>query len=155
HHRELALVVELVGHPRHVDVVAGADHAADLLVEEHRNLRGLHAALSDVVAVVERDREVLARPRRAEQAHGVEGVLGTALYLDHRALFDPALGDAAVGLEAADPHWSLPANVRAAASRSFGRSRATRVEPSTIPRPPFFSFTLAPVRRPISPEKSG
>ena len=39
----------------------------DLLVEEHRHLGRLHAALGDVVGVVERDRQVLARGGRAEQ----------------------------------------------------------------------------------------
>ena len=68
HDRQLPLVVELVGDLRHVDVGAGADDAGRLLVEEHRHLGRLHAALGDVVGVVEGDRQVLAGAGRAEQA---------------------------------------------------------------------------------------
>ena len=53
-------------------VVARPDHAGDLLVEEHRELRRLHAGLGDVVGVVQADRQELARPDGRQQADLVE-----------------------------------------------------------------------------------
>ena len=67
HDRKLALVVEQVRDARHVHVVVGTDHARDLLVEEHRELRRLHAGLGDVIGVVEADRQELARQHGSEQ----------------------------------------------------------------------------------------
>ena len=69
HDRQLGLVVEQGRDLRHVDVGARPDHAGHLLVEEDRHLGRLHPHLGDVVGVVERDRQVLARRGRRQQAH--------------------------------------------------------------------------------------
>jgi len=68
HHCQLGLVVEESGDLGHVHLGVRPGDAADLLVEEGRNLGRLHAHLGDVVGVVERDRHVHARHRRGEQA---------------------------------------------------------------------------------------
>ena len=163
----------------------GPTTQVDLLVEEHRHLGRLHAALGDVVGVVERDRQVLAGEGGAEQADvgerralaGAGGGLAPAPSAPPAARrrgagsagrpsgaeverpappsSRPSLGSPPCG-ESTEPHRRSSIAVAAAiAARSFGRSRARRVPPSTIARPPFFSFALAPVRRATSPEKSG
>ena len=60
----------------HIHVVAGRDHARDLLVEEHGVLGCLQARLGDVIRVVEADPQELPWPRRHEQPHLREGILG-------------------------------------------------------------------------------
>ena len=67
HDRQLGLVVEQGRDLRHVHVGARPDHAGHLLVEEDRHFGRLHPHLGDVVGVVERDAEVLARSGRREQ----------------------------------------------------------------------------------------
>ena len=70
-----------------MDAGARADDAAHLLVEEHRHLGRLHAALGDVVGVVEGDRQVLARDGGAEQPD-----LGERAALRPRGELGKALG---------------------------------------------------------------
>ena len=163
----------------------GPTTQVDLLVEEHRHLGRLHAALGDVVGVVERDRQVLARGGRAEQARprragrrsAPRGELGEALEPPAASSARPVRPAARVrrrevddllAVDQAQPgappssekRQSLIGRIRiqrpaAIAASSVGRSRASSVVPSTIASPPFFIFTLAPVRRATSPEKSG
>ena len=168
-----------------MDVGAGADDAAHLLVEEHRHLGPLHAALGDVVGVVERDRQVLARSRGAEQldlgerdgARRSAGQLGEALGARLRRAHAPVRRAApARRLRGRRPPRPRPgraaARRRAGSGRAFigrivfsARRRSRRARRgaagraasrrSTIASPPFFIFTLAPVRRATSPERSG
>ena len=91
HDRQLALVVEQVRDAWHVDVRSRADHAGDLLVEEDRELRRLHAALRDMVGVVEPDRQVLARLDRGEQSDIGERVPVAAVAIDDFLAVDDAV----------------------------------------------------------------
>ena len=89
HYRQLALVVEQVRHAGHVHVVVRADHAGDLLVEEHRELGRLHAALGDVVGVVEADGQELARLDGRQQTHLRQWMpLGRVVPVDDILLLD-------------------------------------------------------------------
>jgi hypothetical protein len=111
-------------------IVAGADHARDLLVEEHREPRRLHARLVDVGGVVQADRQELPRPGGRQQAHvgqrvlrrlagerlqgldphpGDRGGLGGQPGIDGAEVADGAVLDhakrrAVAGVEAAEPH---------------------------------------------------
>ena len=91
HDRELTLVVEQARDAGHVNIVVRTDHARDLFVEEHRELRCLHARLRDVIGVVEPDRQELSRPDRRQQAHHVQRILLAALYVidDTTVFYDP------------------------------------------------------------------
>ena len=106
--RELALVIEQARDARHVNVIVRPDHAGDLLVEEDRELRRLHAALGDVVGVVEPDRQELPGLDRRKQPDLVERVFIVLLTIDDLLAFDHAVTRAAVCLESAELHWGLP-----------------------------------------------
>ena len=105
HDRELTLIVEQVRDARHVDVVAGTDHAGDLLVEEDRELRRLHARLGDVVGVVQPDGQELPRPDRSEQADLVQGMLlGRVLAVDDVPVLYDSVARPGAGIKATEPH---------------------------------------------------
>ena len=157
----------------------------DLLVEEHRHLGRLHAGLGDVVGVVEGDRQVLARPGGAEQPTSASGrrsapsPSSASCVLAARRRRAPRPVPAAARATAAERSATrspstrpslAPASVEKRQSLTAGVLFAARrrsppapsaaagrpsVLPSTIASPPFFIFTLAPVSRATSSEKSG
>src|SRR5581483_2499564 len=104
HDRELALVVEQGGHARHVHVVPGPDHAGNLLVEEHRELGRLHAALGDVISVVEADAEELAWPDRRQQTYVGQRISLVELAVDDLIAHDHPVARSFADLEPAAPH---------------------------------------------------
>ena len=105
HDRELALVVEQVRDLGHVHVVVRADHAGDLLVEEHRELGRLHAALGDVVGVVEPDRQELARLDGRQQTHLLQWMaLGRVVPVEDILVLDDPVARSGAGVEATEPH---------------------------------------------------
>ena len=105
HDRQLTLIVEQVRDARHVDAVVWTDHAGDLLVEEDRELRRLHARLGDVVGVVQPDGQELPRPDRREQADLVEGILlGPVVAVDDVAVVYDSVPRAGAGIKATEPH---------------------------------------------------
>ena len=88
-----------------MDVVVGTDHAGDLLVEEHRELRRLHARLGDVVGVVEPDGQELARPDGREQADLVQRMLlGPVVAVDDVAVLYDSVARPGAGIKATEPH---------------------------------------------------
>jgi hypothetical protein len=104
HERELSLVVEQARYARHVHVSIGADYARDLLVEEDGELGRLHAALGDVIGVVEPDPEELPRLHRRQQAHALERVSIAGPAIDDVISLDHAGSRLRVDLEYAELH---------------------------------------------------
>ena len=105
HDRELAFIVEQARYAGHVDVVLRSDHARDLLVEEHRVPRRVHAGLGDVVGVVEPDGEVLPRPDRSQQPDLVQRIpfIGAFAIYDVAVLDDSGPRPGA-GIKATESH---------------------------------------------------
>ena len=108
HDRELTFVVEQRGDARHVHVVIRTDHARDLLVEEHRELRRLHPGLGDVVGVVETDGQELPRQDGRQQADLLQRVLLVEVDLvDDVPVPDDAGPRAGARVEATEPHEDI------------------------------------------------
>ena len=108
HDRELTLVVEERRDAREVHVVVRADHAGDLLVEEHRVLRCLHPGLGDVVGVVETDGQELPGLDGRQQADLVKGMLFVRIGpVDDVPVADDAGARAGAGVVAAELHEDI------------------------------------------------